>query len=129
MSSALVRDDLGGLAVRRFSSAADAAAIDRELVEVPEVSCHGADERAARPYPRSLGVMRSRRALWTPAKLAEKLGKSRQAVSELCRKGVIPAVDHGAGSQKARWVIAAETVDEIVSYGLRRMAMRARGNF
>lgn len=69
----------------------------------------------------------ARRAVWTPAKLAEKLGKSRQAVSELCRKGVIPAVDHGGGAQKARWVIAAETVDEIVIYGLRRMAMRARG--
>lgn len=126
--SALVRDDLGGLSVRRFASAADAAAIARDLAEVPDIE---AGEPTAR---KSMGAMKVKPAMgrnrskgWTPAQLARLLGVSKRTINRRCEADLLPFIDHGTPEHPRR-VIAPEVVRLVRLRGLGGVAaMRRNG--
>ena len=106
--SALFRDSLGGISVRHFPSAADAAKHGnaRELAEpIARESCKG----------------------WTPARLAKELGISKRTINRRCEADLLPHMDHGTPDSPRR-IIPAAIVKLVRIYGLAGVArLRSAG--
>jgi hypothetical protein len=92
--SALVRDDMGGLVLRRFptAEAATEAAQARELTQ-----------------PTGKG--------WTPARLGKELGLSKRTINRRCEADLLPHVDHGTPGRPRR-IIPHAIVKLVKIYGL-----------
>lgn len=97
--SALVRDDQGGLCVRKFASRAEAFEAEKSREVTPEKPGKG----------------------YTTGQVAVKLGVSRQRIIRRCKAGELPFRDEGTAAT-ARRIISARTLKLIQAHGLRGVA-------
>ncbi|EIQ00718.1 hypothetical protein OpiT1DRAFT_05273 [Opitutaceae bacterium TAV1] len=127
--AALVRGDDGGLHVRSFPSAQEAATASAPAREAAggapdlRMSCSAS---LAAPHPEAGTAGTSPRG-WRPSRLARELGVSKRTVSRRCEANELPFIDHGGGKRPYR-IIPMHVVKLVKLYGLGGVArMRAAG--